>query len=267
MTTITHKHRTETLESQAKRKPVNKATPYLVGIGIIILWQLTVVILRVPEYVVPTPTRVAAAFVENADILWRNLQPTVIESLAGFVIGNVVAFVFAVIFVHSKTINGALMPIAVFVQTIPIIAIAPILVILLGTGYSSKIVIAALISFFPTLVNSVRGLNAVNDRELELMRILSATRWEIFTRVRLYACVPYLFSALRITATSAVIGAIVAEWVGSQAGLGYLIIQTTFNYQVPLLYATMILSSLYALLLFGLVGLVEKRVVYWKATQ
>jgi len=124
-----------------------------------------------------------------------------------------------------------------------------------------------LISFFPTLVNMVRGLQAVDQQSLELLRVLSASRREVFFKVRIFASLPYLFSSLKIAATSSVIGAIVAEWVGSQQGLGYLIIQATYNFRVPLLWATMIVASIFATLFFAVIGIAEKLVVTWDAKE
>jgi NitT/TauT family transport system permease protein len=143
------------------------------------------------------------------------------------------------------------------------LALAPILVLIFGLGMLPKIVIAAVICFFPTLVNMIRGLEAVGRPELELMRVLNASRLEIFWRLRVPRSLPFLFAALRIASTTCVVGAIVGEWIGANNGLGALIIQATFNYQSPLLYATLFVSSGLALLFFGAVVALEKRVLRW----
>src|SRR5690606_30126812 len=141
-------------------------------------------------------------------------------------------------------------PIAVFMHTIPIIAVAPILVLIFGNGVTPKVIIAAMICFFPTLVNMVRGLKAVHPATLDLMRVLSASRSEIFWKVRLQSSLPCLFAALKIASTTGVIGAIVAEWIGSSFGLGALIIEATYNFRAPLLYATVFTAALLAVCLF-----------------
>ena len=233
------------------------------GIGIVIVWQLVIWAFSVQEYIAPTPIAVANVFVEKGYVLWINFWPTLFEALAGFAAGNLVAVLIAVAFIHSRILERAFFPIAVLIQTIPIIAVAPILVLLFGNGYAPKIMIAALISFFPMLVNMVRGLRAVKPETMELMRILSATRYEIFWNVRIQSSLPFFFAALKISATTCVIGAVVAEWIGSNYGLGALIIQATYNYQSPLLYATVLLSALMAITLFTLVGILEKRVIRW----
>jgi ABC-type nitrate/sulfonate/bicarbonate transport system, permease component len=239
--------------------------PIGVAAGLVALWQLICSAFGIPTYIIPTPVEVWTSLTTNWSMMLQNTWPTALESLLGFLLGNGVAILLAVLFVHWKPAEQALMPVAVFIRTIPIVAVAPVLVIMLGNGYAPKIAIAALISFFPTLVNMVRGLQAVDKQSLELLRVLSASRSEIFWKVRTFASLPYLFSSLKISATSCVIGAIVAEWIGSQVGLGYLIIQATYNFNTPLLYATMVAASVMAVVFFGVIGIIEKLVVTWEA--
>lgn len=243
---------------------VAAATSVAGGIGLIVLWQLVVTVLSVPVYIVPAPTDVAGSLVNDFDVLMQNLWPTAVESVAGFLIGNVVAIVLAVVFVHNAALERSLFPVAIVIRTVPIVAIAPVLVLMLGNGYAPKIAIAALISFFPTLVNMVRGFHSADPQAIELFRVLSASRWEIFWKVRAYSSLPFLFSSLKIAATSSVIGAIVAEWIGANAGLGALIIDATFNFRTPLLYSTMVFASVLALAFFLVISLVERRVVTWE---
>ena len=239
--------------------------PGLTIVALVVIWQLVVVAFSVPSYIVPTPMEVWRTLVADRGLLAHNLVPTAVETGLGFLAGNGIAILLAVIFVYSKPVERALFPVAIFVRTIPIVAIAPVLVIILGSGIAPKVVIAALISFFPTLVNMVRGFESVDAQALELMKVLSATRREVFIKVRMFASLPYLFSALKIAATSSVIGAVVAEWIGSNAGLGYLIVQTTFNYQTAELYATMVVTSLFATVFFALIGVTEKLTVRWES--
>ncbi len=150
------------------------------------------------------------------------------------------------------------------INTIPVVAKAPILVLLLGNGMEPKIAIAALICFFPTLVNMVRGLQDVNPQALELMRVLSASQSEVFLKLRVHNSLPYLFSALKIAASTSVIGAIVGEWIGSTKGIGALIIQATYNFDSALLYSAVIMSSLLAGSFFLLITVIEKLVIKWQ---
>lgn len=237
--------------------------PLGVAAAIIGVWQLTCMVFGIPVYIIPSPVNVWDSLTTNWSMLLANTWPTAMESALGFLLGNVVAILLAVLFVHWKSAERALMPVAVVVRTIPIVAVAPVLVIMLGTGYAPKIAIAALISFFPTLVNMVRGLESVDKQALELLRVLSASRREVFWKVRIFASLPYLFSSLKISATSSVIGAIVAEWIGSQTGLGYLIIQATYSFNTPLLYATMVVASVMAVIFFATIGIAERLIVTW----
>ncbi len=241
-----------------------RAPALVAAASMLLLWQAVVTGFGVPTYIAPSPLQVLQVFVERGDVLWINFWPTLMEAASGFLVGNSVAAVLAVWFVHSQLAERAFYPIAVFVNTIPIIAVAPILVLLLGNGYAPKIVIAALICFFPTLVNMVRGLKAVSPQMLELMRVLSASGREVLFKVRLQSSLPFLFAALKIASTTCVIGAIVGEWIGSNYGLGSLIIEATYNFRAPLLYATVILGAGMAVAAFAIVTLVERRVLRWK---
>lgn len=228
------------------------------------LWELIIIAFSVKKYIIPSPLSVVEEFSNSSTVLLHNLWPTVIESVEGFILGNMVAIALAILFVHVRSAERALMPAAMFVRTVPIIAIAPVLVIIFGTGYTPKVIIAAVTSFFPTLINMVKGLESVDRQALELMRVLSASRREVFVKVRLYASLPYLFASLKIATSSSIIGALVAEWVGADKGLGYLIIQSTYNLEVPLLYATMILTAIYATIFYALIGIAERLLVTWQ---
>ena len=241
------------------------APAIIAAVGMLVLWQLIVTGFGVPDYIAPSPVQVLQVFVEQGDILWLNFWPTLLEAVAGFVLGNTIAVLLAVWFVHNRLAERAFYPIAVFINTIPIIAVAPILVLMLGNGYAPKIVIAALICFFPTLVNMVRGLKAVSPQMLELMRVLSASEREILWKIRLQSSLPFLFAALKIASTTCVIGAIVGEWIGSNYGLGSLIIEATYNFRAPLLYATVILGAGLAVGFFVTTTLIERRVLKWKS--
>lgn len=236
-------------------------------VGVLVAWQAVIVAFRVPEYLVPSPLQVIEALRTEAGTLLKNTWPTLIETIWGFFVGNLIAIGVAVGFVHNRTFRHGVYPIAVTVRTLPIVAISPILVLMLGNGYAPKVAIAALITFFPTLVNMADGLDAIDPQALELMRVLSASRWEVFRYLRWPTSLPYLFSALRIASTAALLGAIVGEWIGSNVGLGYLIIAATADYRTPLLYATMTVASVLALIMFNLVSVVERYAVPWRLTN
>jgi len=249
------------------RQRYRRWPPILAAVGLIAIWQGIVTLFGIPVYIAPGPVDVLQTFWQEAPTLGRNLLPTLFESVVGFITGNIVAIVIAVGFVHNQTAERAFYPIAVFINTIPIIAVAPILVLIFGNGYTPKIIIAALICFFPTLVNMVRGLKSVSPATLDLMRVLSATKSEVFWKIRLPSSLPFLFSALKIASTTCVIGAVVGEWIGSDFGLGALIIEATYNFRSPLLYATVFTSAGLAVTLFVLVSYAERRIVNWKPQE
>ncbi len=249
---------------QAKAKLRRRLLPIAGIAALIATWAALVYLFKVPTFVAPSPQLVLATLVGKFGILMTNLLPTAIEAISGFLLGNIAAIVIATVFVHKKSMEQAFFPVVVLINTIPVVAKAPILVLLLGNGMEPKIAIAALICFFPTLVNMVRGLESVNPQSLELMKVLSASKSEIFFKLRMPNALPYLFSALKIAASTAVIGAIVGEWIGSTTGIGALIIQSTYNFDSAMLYATVIVGSAFSVAFFLVITLAERLVVRWQ---
>jgi NitT/TauT family transport system permease protein len=229
------------------------------------VWAGLVHILKVPPFIAPSPAAVGATLWAKSGLLLANLWPTAVEAICGFLLGNLAAIVIATTFVHKKGLEETFFPLVVIINTIPVVAKAPILVLLLGNGMEPKIAIAALICFFPTLVNMTRGLRDVSQEQLDLMHVLSARPREVFFKLRVQNSLPYLFSALKIAASTAVIGAIVGEWIGSNIGIGALIIQATYNFDSALLYATIVVGSTFSALFFTLISLIERRVITWNA--
>jgi NitT/TauT family transport system permease protein len=235
--------------------------PILGAASLVLAWQFLLPLTGVPAYVVPKPGAIFGVFQKSGPLLAASFWPTAVEAMAGFLIGNLAAILLAVLFVHSRVLQAAYFPVVLFFNTIPILALSPIIILIFGLGMTPKIVIAAVICFFPTLINMIRGLDSASANERELFRVLSATRAEIFWRLRLPRAMPMLFSSLRIASATAVIGAIVGEWIGSDKGLGALIIQATFNYQSDRLYAAIVLSSSMSIVLFLIVIAAERLVV------
>ena len=249
---------------QARVRRRRRLLPVAGIVGFVLFWAALVYGLHVPPFVAPSPAAVVETLVVNLPKLMENLLPTAIEAVSGFVIGNLAAIVLATAFVHQKSLQEAFFPIVVLINTIPVVAKAPILVLLLGNGMEPKIAIAALICFFPTLVNMVRGLESVNPQAMELMRVLSASKTEVFFKLRLQNSLPYLFSALKIAASTAVIGAIVGEWIGSVAGIGALIIQAMYAFDSAMLYATVVVGSTFSVCFFLVISVIERLMVRWQ---
>ncbi len=237
--------------------------PIVAIAGLIFLWWGSVELFDIKPFIAPSPVAVVQTIIAKFGLLMTNLLPTAIEAILGFILGNAAAILIATAFVQKKTMEEAFFPVAVMINTIPVVAKAPILVLLLGNGMEPKIAIAALICFFPTLVNMTRGLRDVNPQALELMKVLSASQSEIFFKIRVQNSLPYLFSALKIAASTAVIGAIVGEWIGSTNGIGALIIQATYNFDSPLLYATIAVGSTFSAAFFGVITYAERRILKW----
>jgi NitT/TauT family transport system permease protein len=238
--------------------------PALGIVGLLALWWAVVVGFGVKPFIAPSPGLVLQTLYAKRVVLLANLIPTGLEAAGGFLLGNLAAIAVATLFVHNKTVQEIFFPVVLMFNAIPIVAKAPILVLIMGNGVEPKITIAALVCFFPTLVNMVRGLESVNPQAMELMRVLSASRSEIFFRLRLFNALPYLFSALRISASMCVIGAVVGEWIGANVGVGALIIQATFNFDSALLYSAIVMSACLSGLFYLLVALLERRIVRWQ---
>lgn len=234
-------------------------------VGMVLLWWVVVSAFHVRPFIAPSPVLVVKTIFSNYKMLFDNLIPTAVEAVGGFLIGNLTAIGLATVFVHNKTLHQIFFPIAVMINSIPVVAKAPILVLIMGSGLAPKITIAALVCFFPTLVNMVRGLESVNPQVMELMSVLSASKTQIFFKLRLFNSLPYLFSSLRIAASMSVIGAVVGEWIGATRGIGALILQATYAFDTGLLYAAILLSASLAGSFFLIIAYFERLVVVWPA--
>lgn len=230
------------------------------GVG---LWQLILPLAHVPEYLLPTPSEITADMVTDWPVLEPALLVTFREILLGFVI-SVAAGVGLAVFLHLLVVvRRAVYPVLIGSQTIPIIVLAPVLVILLGYGIAPKLVIVALICFFPIVVNGIDGLRSVDEELIRMMRTLNASRWAIFRRVEFPAALPSIFSGMRIAATFASVGAVFGEWSGSNQGLGYVMLAATPNLLTARIFAAIVLLTVIALALFGAVSLLERIFVPW----
>jgi NitT/TauT family transport system permease protein len=238
--------------------------PICGALSLLLAWQFLLPLAGVPSYIVPTPFEIGRVMLKEQGLLWGNFWPTLQESLLGFLIGNGTAIILAVIFVHHRYLQAAYFPVILFLNTIPILALAPVIILMFGLGMAPKVVIAAVICFFPTLVNTIRGLESITPNELELFRILSASPFETLWRLRLPRAVPFLFSSLRISSATAVIGSVVGEWIGSDKGLGAMIIQATFNYQSGRLYAAIVMCSSLSIGLFSIIAAAEKIALHYE---
>jgi len=239
-------------------------SPIAFGIGLLALWQGLVVGLSIPEYLLPSPL-VIVTTVERS--LLTEIGYTAGEAVCGFAIASALAFVGALVFVRFRTIEQGLFPMAITLKTTPIVAIAPLLVLWLGTGWWSKVAAAVLISFFPVLVNTVKGLKAPEADFQDLFRTMRAEPAQIFRKLRVPYCLPYFFSALKISSSLAIVGAIVGEFVGAEHGLGYLIVISSAHLETPTVFQAIGAAAMIGIAMFYALEFIEKRVVFWAQVE
>lgn len=235
----------------------------LLAFALVVLWQLAIWQLDVPKYILPSPLDILNELVDRWAGLSADLGWTMLEAFLGFLAGSGLAFLAAVVFIHVPVVERAAFPWAIVLQTVPIIALAPLLTIWFGFSLTPKIIIAAIICFFPVLVNATRGLRAVSPQAMELMQILSASKAAVFRRLRLPTSIPYLFAGLRVAATLSVVGSIVAEFTGADRGIGHVIVSAAYRIDTPLMFAAITLSSVGGILFFNLIGGLERMLLRW----
>jgi len=231
-----------------------------------VLWEIIVKLGDFPPFILPTPALVWSRFWQ---VLWdgsifRNILVTLGEVLVGLIIGVSVATTLGYLLAKSPVVERLLSPYVIASQSIPIVAIAPLLVIWFGPGLFSKVLICALIVFFPVLVNTVVGLRAVPEDLHDLMRSLQATRWQTFHLLEVPSALPVFLGGLRIGATLSVIGAVVGEFIGADRGLGFMINRARGQYDTALVFVTVFTLVLMAMSLYGIVVLLERRLLSWK---
>jgi putative hydroxymethylpyrimidine transport system permease protein len=252
-----------TLAGRTRRAVRNYGGALALTLGLIVAWEVIVRAAHVPEYLLPAPTQVLADLKTDWVILGPALWVTLREVLIGFLLATAAGIGLAILLHLSAPLRRAMYPILIGSQTIPVVVLAPILVILLGYGILPKLVIVGLICFFPIVVNGLDGLRSVDDDFILMMRTLDASRWAIFRRVEFPAALPSIFSGMRIAATFASIGAVFGEWSGSNAGLGYVMLEATPNLLTSRIFAAILILTVISLVLFGLVSLVERIAVPW----
>jgi len=229
------------------------------------VWELVVRAAHVPDYLFPAPSAVAASLVDDAGLLGRATLVTLREIVLGYLLAVGCAVAIAVVLHFSSALRRALLPLLVLSQTVPTVLLAPILAILLGFGIGPKLIVVAVVCFFPIVVNAVDGLRAADPELIRMMRTLHGNRLAIFRRVEFPGALPAIFSGARIAATYAAVGAVFGEWAGSSAGLGFVILQAQPALETARIFAAVVVLSALALALYGLVTLTERILVPWHA--
>jgi putative hydroxymethylpyrimidine transport system permease protein len=228
------------------------------------VWELVVRAAHVPDYLFPAPSAVASALGSDAGLLGSATAVTVREVALGYLLAIVLALALAVVLHFSAALRRALLPILVLSQTVPTVVLAPVLAILLGYGIVPKLVVVAIVCFFPIVVNAVDGLRSADAELVRMMRTLHGSRLAIFRRVEVPGALPAIFSGARIAATYAAVGAVFGEWAGSSSGLGFVMLQAQPTLATARIFAAVFILSAIALALFALVTLAERLVVPWE---
>lgn len=233
------------------------------------LWELVVVHFDIPAYLVPAPSKVAEALVRGlaSNVYTSHLVTTVTETLLGFALGSAMGFALGSVIALSRTVEYYVHPPVVMFQALPKVALAPLIVIWFGIGMQSKVVTAALVAFFPLMVNTISGLRSADEDRVNLMRSLAASRWQIFRMLQLPNAMPYVFAGLEIAMIFALIGAIVAELVGGQEGLGMLMQSLNFQMDVAGEFSILFILSILGLVLNGLIAVARRRVLHWDRSR
>ena len=239
------------------------APPLAFGALLLIAWDLWVRARDVKEYLVPAPAAVAAAFADDPMRFIDAARLSLAAALGGLLIASLAAFALAVLMAHSRPAERAVYPWALMLKVTPIVAVYPLFTIWFGFSIWPKMLIAALITFFPMLVNAVIGLRSVDAQALDFMRALDASRAQVFWKLRLPASLPYVFAALRISVPLSLIGAVVAEFLSGASGMGQLILIANGDFDTATLFAAVFVLALMGVFLTAAVSIVERRVLFW----
>jgi NitT/TauT family transport system permease protein len=237
--------------------------PLVAFAAALLLWEAWVEWRDVSILIVPPPSAVIERFFDRPGFFWREGGWTLYEATLGLLLGSSLAIALAVLMAHSRLAERTLFPLAIVIKVTPLVAVAPVLVILMGFGTTPKIFVAALLSFFPMLVNGMAGFRDVNPGALQFLRSLNASPWQVFWKLRLPSALPYLFVGLKITYPLALIGAVVAEWFTGDRGLGLVIFSANSNLDTPTLFAAIGVLAITGVTINVLLSLIERRLLFW----
>lgn len=230
---------------------------------ILVVWELFVNFSGIKEYILPSPLMISKAFSETYSLLWAHSMQTIIETLLGYLLAVLIGFILAMLMELIPVVKSMLYPLIVLSQTIPIMAVAPLLIIWFGYGLLPKVVVVVLVCFFPITVSLVEGLEAV-DRDMErLLLAMGASSWQIFKIVQLPGALLSFFSGLKISATYSIMGAVIAEWLGASKGLGVFMIRSMNSFLTARVFASIVVISVLSLVFFGFMVILARLVMPW----
>lgn len=234
-------------------------------VAVLLAWQLVTWLWAIPNYILPQPLVLAHSFRVNAPALVPAIGVLLVEAACGFVVGSLVGVTVAFAVNRWPTVRVTVLPIAVAIRSVPLVAITPLVTLVVGIGHATVVVIAAIVVFFPTLVNVSRGLRSAPRSSLDLFKVLDASDWAVFWKLRLPAALPFLFAAFKITAPASIVAAMLAEYVASNAGLGYLIQESYVRYRYDLVWQIVVLATALTVAVYAALGVLERKVIRWRA--
>lgn len=237
--------------------------PVAAFVGLFIVWELSTIVFNISPITLPAPSDVIQEFVQNFTFYISHAWITLREALLGFLLGLSIAIIMGILMAHSSVLERTLLPIAVLANVTPIMAIAPLFILWFGFGTLPKVLIAAIITFFPMLINSIMGFRSIDENHYEYMRSLHASKYEIFLKLRLPNSLPYLFSAAKTCVSLSVMGAVVGEWSGSTEGLGNVIMMASNYMQTNRMFAAIIMLAIMGITLTNIVRYLERKVLHW----
>lgn len=237
---------------------------FLLMAGLLFLWQLLITFFHLPSYILPTPSQVIDSLIENKNILFSAAVITISETLIGLSCAIILGSSLAISMNLFRSIKFWLQPILLISQALPIFAIAPLLVVWFGYGISAKIVTIVLMLFFPITSSFFDGLRQTHQDWLELATMMQASKWQILKQIRIPAALPYFGSGLRVATAAAPMGAIISEWIGSNNGLGFLMLSANAHLQIDLMFAALLVIVLFSLLLYQLIDRALNYFIWWQ---
>jgi NitT/TauT family transport system permease protein len=241
--------------------------PLIFLVAMIVVWDLAIRVFGIPPYQIPAPKDVLLTLWNEWPMLLRETWPTTVSTLWGFLLTVIFGIPIAMLIAGSRTIESYIYPLLVFSQSIPKIAIAPLFVVWFGFGTLPKVLSAFLLGFFPVVVSAVQGFKSVEPDMLDLARAMEAGRLQTFRMISMPHALPAIFSGLKVSITLAIVGAVVGEFVGSNSGIGYVLQRSIGNFDLPTMFAALVILSLLGVILFWILDVIERLSIPWHASQ
>ncbi len=241
--------------------------PLAAAILIGLLWEAITVGFAIPAYFIPSPSRIWGAFWSAPGLLLSHAAITLLEAVIGCLIGSFLGALLGAAFAYSRLLARSLLPFVIASNTIPVVAIAPIIILWFGHGIESKIAVTTFLCFFPLALNMMKGLQSYDRVIMDVFHVAAATPWQRFFKMRLPSALPFIFVGIKINVSFSVIGAIVAEFVQADRGLGFVIMTTYRTLNMPRLWAALIISALIGLTFFAIISFIERLVIPWHSSM